>query len=112
MATNLDPSDLRLHHKVVVLGGGKQAHMRGGDIRRIVLHSASLHGEDVRDVYHRLANDHPGIGGHAVRIQALYRGRVIRKKWADELKKTKPDKEGDEEEEGSEDSEESEEEEY
>jgi hypothetical protein len=74
---------------VVVLGGGKQAHMRGGDVRRIVIHSEALHGADVMDVYHRLANDHPGIGGRAVRIQAVYRGFIMRKARDAEIKRNK-----------------------
>ncbi len=89
MSTDLDPSDLRLHHKVVVLGGGKQAHMRGGDIRRMVIHSDALQGSDVMDVYLRLANDHPGIGGRAVRIQAVYRGYMMRKKRDEEIARNK-----------------------
>jgi hypothetical protein len=74
----LDPSDLRLHHKVVVLGGGKQAHMRGGDVRRIVIHADALYDEAVRSVYHRLANEHPVIGGRAAKIQAVFRGFMMR----------------------------------
>ena len=89
MSTDLDPSDLRLHHKVVVLGGGKQAHMRGGDIRRMVIHSDALQGPDVMDVYLRLANDHPGIGGRAVRIQAVYRGYMMRKRRDEEIARNK-----------------------
>lgn len=88
-STDLDPADLRLHHKVVVLGGGKQAHMRGGDIRRLVIHGTALHGADIMDVYHRLAQDHPAIGGRAVRIQAIFRGFIMRKRRDEEIKKNK-----------------------
>jgi hypothetical protein len=42
ISTELDPSELRLHHKLVVLGGGKQAHARGGDIRRVVIHNKAF----------------------------------------------------------------------
>ena len=80
---------MRLHHKVVVLGGGKQAHMRGGDIRRLVIHGTALHGADILDVYHRLANDHPSIGGRAVRIQAIFRGFIMRKRRDEEIKRNK-----------------------
>jgi len=69
----------------VVLGGGKQAHMRGGDIRRVVIHSDALHGADVMDVYLRLASDHPGIGGRVARIQAIWRGFYVRKLAAEEV---------------------------
>ena len=42
VSSNLDPADLKLNHKIVVLGGGKQAHARGGDVRRLVIHSKAL----------------------------------------------------------------------
>lgn len=110
-ATDLDPADLRLHHKVVVLGGGKQAHMRGGDIRRVVIHGAALQGRDVMDVFLRLANDHPAIGGRAVRIQAIYRGFIVRKRRDEELKKEREengmDPDGEKKEKGEEKSEDS-----
>lgn len=85
----------------MVLGGGKQAHMRGGDIRRVVIHSDALQGADVMDVFHRLANDHPGIGGRATRIQAIYRGFINRKKRDEEIARNKAefDRENAEEEE-------------
>jgi hypothetical protein len=82
----------------VVLGGGKQAHMRGGDLRRVVVHGAALHGADIADVYLRLANDHPGIGGRASRIQAVYRGFIVRKKRDEEIKKNKAEFDSDAEE--------------
>lgn len=78
-SSGLDPADLRLHHKIVVLGGGKQAHARGGDMRRVVLHSAELSSEAVKAEYWRLAADSPSIGGRLVRFQAIVRGRLMRK---------------------------------
>lgn len=63
--------------------------MRGGDLRRVVIHSAALHGRDVMDIFHRLANDHPGIGGRATKIQAIFRGFILRKKHEEEVKKNK-----------------------
>ena len=35
---NINPSELRLQHKLTVLGGGKQAFNKGGDIRKITIH--------------------------------------------------------------------------
>jgi hypothetical protein len=96
-ATDLDPADLRLHHKVVILGGGKQAHMRGGDLRRVVIHGAALHGDDVMDVFHRLANDHPAVGGRATRIQTIFRGFINRKKRDEEKKKNEAEFDSDKE---------------
>lgn len=78
-ATGLDPSDLRLHHKLVVLGGGRQAHSRGGDIRRVVIHSGCLDADSVKEMYFRLGNDNPAVGGRAIKIQAAYRGFHTRK---------------------------------
>jgi hypothetical protein len=34
VGTGLDPADIRLLHKFIVFGGGKQALSRGGDLRR------------------------------------------------------------------------------
>jgi hypothetical protein len=74
--------------------------MRGGDLRRVVVHGAALHGADIADVYLRLANDHPGIGGRASRIQAVYRGFIVRKKRDEEIKKNKAEFDSDAEEGG------------
>ncbi len=71
--------------------------MRGGDIRRVVIHGAALHGQDVMDIYHRLADDHPSVGGRAVRIQSMFRGFIMRKKRDAEIKKNKGETEKDEE---------------
>lgn len=38
-ASGLDPAGLRLQYKLNVFGGGKQADSRGGDIRRVLIHS-------------------------------------------------------------------------
>jgi hypothetical protein len=78
-ASDLDPTDLRLHHKLVVLGGGRQAHSRGGDIRRVVIHSGCLDADAVQSLFFRLANENPAVGGRAVKIQAAYRGFHTRK---------------------------------
>jgi hypothetical protein len=91
-STDLETSDLRLHHKFVVLGGGKQAHARGGDVRRVLIHGALLSPESVQALYTDLSNQHPFIGGRATRIQAVYRGYIVRKTY----KSSKGKKEGDE----------------
>ncbi len=78
-SNDLKASDLRLHHKFVVLGGGKQAHARGGDVRRVLIHGALLSPESVQALYIDLSNQHPFVGGRATRIQAIYRGYIVRK---------------------------------
>eukprot|EP01033_Poteriospumella_lacustris_P010457 gene10460-7435_t len=79
VADDLDPADLRLQHKLVVLGGGKQAHIRGGDVRRMVLHSGAMDDAEVRRLYFALAHDNPAIGGLVTKAQALIRGHLVRK---------------------------------
>jgi hypothetical protein len=49
------------------------------------------------DVFHRLANDHPGVGGRATRIQAIFRGFINRKKRDEEIKKNKAEFDSDQE---------------
>lgn len=80
LSEGLDSSELALQHKVVVLGGGKQAHARGGCVRRIVVHGDMLKPAAVFDVYVKLANENPMIGGRAIRIQSVYRGYLGRKR--------------------------------
>jgi Ca2+-binding EF-hand superfamily protein len=79
VAEDLDPADLRLQHKVVVLGGGKMAHVRGGDVRRMVVHSAAMSTDQVRSLYYAVAQENPAIGGLLVKAQALYRRYRVRK---------------------------------
>ena len=74
ISNNLDPADLRLQYKLVVLGGGRQAQNRGGDIRRITIHSTEFNDLEMRSLYYELANENPAIGGRAVKIQAAFRG--------------------------------------
>jgi hypothetical protein len=93
-ATNLDPSDLRLHHKLVVLGGGKLAHARGGDIRRLCIHSAALNSDAIKEVFLSTADDSPAIGGRALQIQRIYRGFKARKTYL--AKKNARETDGDE----------------
>lgn len=76
MSSQLDPMDLRLQYKLVVLGGGRQAQNRGGDLRRITIHSKEFNAEEMMGLYYHLAADHPGVGGRAVRIQAAFRGFI------------------------------------
>ena len=91
-AAGLDPSDLRLHHKLVVLGGGRQAHCRGGDIRRVVIHSGCLDADAVQKIFFTLGNENPAVGGRAIRIQAAYRGFHTRRVLAAEGVKVKMDR--------------------
>jgi hypothetical protein len=60
--------------------------MRGGDIRRIVIHLSSLDSNQIIDLYEYLANQHPGIGGRIIKIQSMYRGFITRKRIEDEKK--------------------------
>lgn len=78
-ATELDTTELLLHHRLVVLGGGKQAHVRGGDIQRLVIHGAALSLEEVKAIFMRFANDNPGIGRQIVKFQSMFRGFKYRK---------------------------------
>lgn len=81
LSTDLDPADLKLQYKLVVLGGGKQAHVRGGDVRRIAIHGDAIQSDDqAKALYFAIANDSPAIGGRALRIQTVYRGFISRKK--------------------------------
>jgi hypothetical protein len=73
-SSGLDPADLRLQYKLVVFGGGRQAQNRGGDLRRITIHSKGFDASEMRNLYYQLANENPAIGGRAVRIQAAFRG--------------------------------------
>ena len=79
VSTNLDPADLKLNHKIVVLGGGKQAHARGGDVRRLVIHSKALDQKGVLAVFSSMASSNPGVGKRITKFQALYRGFMYRK---------------------------------
>lgn len=93
VATGLDPADLRLHHKLVILGGGRQAHSRGGDIRRVIIHSDYLEAEGVQKIADKLEDDNPVIGRRLLLVQSLYRGYIVRKKLIEEgmtIKKLSP----------------------
>lgn len=74
VSSNLDPADLRLQYKLVVLGGGRQAQNRGGDLRRITIHSKEFSAPEMRNLYYHLAEENPAIGGRLVKIQAAFRG--------------------------------------
>lgn len=96
-----DINNLKLQHKLTVLGGGRQSEARGADIRRLVIHDQALgnechgfEGSYISDrcsssaisalpldwLYLQLANDHPLIGGRAVRIQSIYRSFIVRRR--------------------------------
>ena len=74
VSSNLDPADLRLQYKLVVLGGVRQAQNRGGDLRRITIHSKDFDAAGMRHLYYHLAGENPAVGGRAVKIQAAFRG--------------------------------------
>ena len=50
ISVDLLPSELRLHHRIVV-GGSKQASVCAGDVRRIVIHNTSLQEEHVKQLH-------------------------------------------------------------
>jgi hypothetical protein len=43
-----DKKDLVLQHKLVVLGGGKQAEARGGGVRRVMIHERPLSAQEIQ----------------------------------------------------------------
>ena len=86
---SVDPLLLKLQHKLVVLGGGRQADARGGDVRRLLIHNIALSERstsigNVKTLYLRLAVEHPGLGGRVAKIQSIYRGFIVRRKRAKE----------------------------
>ena len=76
---DLETSELVLHHKLVVFGGGKQAHARGGDIRRLSIYNIALNEKEVLQSYYSMANNSPVLGGRIAKIQAIYLGYILRK---------------------------------
>jgi hypothetical protein len=89
VASDIDAADLRLQHKLVVFGGGKQAQSRGGDIRRLQLHNSALSNTEIMSVFLMMANDNPGLSNRIALVQAWYRGYHQRRleKEADEAEK-------------------------
>jgi hypothetical protein len=79
IATELETADLRLHHKLMIFGGGKQAQSRGGDIRRIQICNSALMPTEIMTVFIAMASDNPGLGARLGIVQALYRGFHHRK---------------------------------
>eukprot|EP01038_Epipyxis_sp_PR26KG_P004031 gene4031-5768_t len=79
-SVDLDPVDLRLHHKLVILGGGKQAHVKGGDVRRVVIYGDELDADCARALYYKLSHENPGVSFKVTRIQAIYKGWIQRVK--------------------------------
>ena len=98
-----EAADIRLQAKVVVLGGGKQAHARGGDIRRISIHGNALGPAAVTTVSDQLLSDNPGVGGRIVKFQARFRGFIYRIRNNIVLKKKSGDEDEDDEDEDDED---------
>jgi hypothetical protein len=77
--TGLSPTDLRLRHKIIILGGAKAAESRGGDVRRVMLHNEMLTVKDIASLCMETANTHKTLGGCALKIQSVYRGECVRK---------------------------------
>ena len=102
IAEDLDPADLRLQHRIVILGGGKQAHVRGGDIRRVTIHNSSLGEPEVKDLYFTLSDRNPAVGGLWPKVQARVRGYLTRKKSTFRRSLARPHQDGDGDEEGGE----------
>jgi len=76
---NLEPRDLSLGSKLVILGGGKAAQSRGGSVRRVLVHDVSLTAEQALSTYVACALDNLAISTKASTIQAVWRGRQVRK---------------------------------
>jgi len=75
----LNTKNLTLEHKLIVLGGGKIAQDRGGDVRKMVVHSAALDKEAIKALYFKMADEHEGIGGRGLLIQRVARGYICRR---------------------------------
>ena len=80
--TDLNPSELKLQHKLTVLGGGKQAFNKGGDVRRILIHGAEFNDTQVKEIYYHIAASSTLISKQVRKIQALFRGYLERQRLA------------------------------
>ena len=78
--TNIDAEELRLRHKLVAFGGGKQAENRGGDIRRLVVVRGDVSAEDQASLYTLAICSHPMYGLLLRKAQAVFRGFLERKR--------------------------------
>jgi hypothetical protein len=81
-ANGLDPSELRLQHKLVVFGGGKLAHSQGGDIRRLIVQGAECTDSQVYDNILRTMASSSLITEYISKIQARIRGHIQRLKFS------------------------------
>jgi hypothetical protein len=93
----LDAAELKLHQRIVIFGGGKVAHSRGGDVRRIMFHSDAMSDEEARNLFNALADESDVFGYSIKRIQAVYRGficrRHLRKEKEEELERIRLEEE-------------------
>ena len=78
-ARDLDPAELKLQHKLNILGGGKQIHAKGGDIQRVIIHGATYSSNDVLSEYWKLVDSSSYYSFLIKKIQAIYRGKLARK---------------------------------
>ena len=78
-ARDLDPAELKLQHKLNILGGGKQIHAKGGDIQRVIIQGASYSSNDVLSEYWKLVESSSYYSFLIKKIQAVFRGKLARK---------------------------------
>mmetsp|Transcript_21594 Transcript_21594/g.31811 ORF Transcript_21594/g.31811 Transcript_21594/m.31811 type:complete len:2705 (-) Transcript_21594:384-8498(-) len=78
-------SELQLHHKMLIFGGGKQGANCGGDIRRLRLYEHSLGTTGVFAAHLLMLNDSNSVSADAaVLIQRCLRGYFVRSQIARE----------------------------
>lgn len=87
-STELDTFEISLQNKVIIFGGGKIAHARGGDIRRVLVQKQviALTEASIQAIYMQHCAESPAIGGRVTKLQAVLRGWFLRKKrgiWVD-----------------------------
>lgn len=78
---DVNPSELKLQHILTVLGGGKQAFNKGGDVRRILVYGAEFSERQTKEEHYRIAANSTLISKQALKIQTLVRGHIERKKF-------------------------------
>jgi len=80
--------DLVMHAKLSMLGGGKEAEARGGQVRKMHVHNAAFSDEEVQQLYLELYLNNPMYAQAALTMQRVARGlfaRKVAKEEADKL---------------------------